>query len=94
MSLSVFPFFDMVELLHRVRPLSAGGDTSVRTDEVDAIKDRIKTAYLEAWTACVPMSELEKLWTVAQPLGFVSMALHLSFPYFPRRVLRYLEQWR
>lgn len=88
-----FPFFDMVELLHRVRPLSVGGDTSVRTPEVDAIKDRIKTAYLEAWTACAPMSELEKLWTVAEPLGFVSMALHLSFPYFPRRVLRYLEQW-
>jgi len=85
-----FPFFDMVELLHRVRPKSAGGDASVRTSEVDAIKGRLKTAYLSAWTGCASLSELEKLWTVSQPLGFISMALHLPFPYFPRRVLQYL----
>lgn len=86
-----FPFFDLVELLHRVRPLSAGRDASVRTPEVDAIKERIKAAYLSAWTACAPLSELEALWVVSEPLGFVSMALHLPFPYFPRRVLQYLE---
>ena len=36
-----FPFFDMVELLHRTRPTGAGDDASVRTPEVDAIKDRL-----------------------------------------------------
>lgn len=87
-----FPFFDVVELLHRVRPPSAEGNASVRTPEVDAIKERIKTAYFSAWTNCASMAELEKIWTVCEPLGFVSMALHLPFPYFPRRVLRYLEE--
>ena len=86
-----FPFFDMVELLHRVRPMSAGGDASVRTPAVDAIKDRLKTAYLSVWTGCASLAELEHLWTISEPLGFVSMALHLPFPYFPRRVLQYLE---
>jgi hypothetical protein len=87
-----FPFFDMIELLHRVRPKSAGRDASVRTPEVDAIKDRLKTAYLSVWTACAPRSDLEVLWAVSEPLGFVSMALHLPFPYFPRRVLQYIDE--
>ena len=87
-----FPFFDMVELLHRVRPLSAGESASVRTPEVDAIKARMKEAYLSAWTDCASVAELEKLWMVSEPVGFVSMALHLPFPYFPRRVLQFLEE--
>ena len=86
-----FPFFDVVELLHRVRPREAGDDASIQTPKVDAIKDRLKSAYLEVWLGHAPMHELEKLWSVAEPLGFVSMALHLPFPYFPRRVLQYFE---
>jgi hypothetical protein len=87
-----FPFFDMVELFHRVRPLSAGDDASIRTPEVDAIKERMKAAYLSAWTDYASLAELEKLWIISEPLGFVSMALHLPFPYFPRRVLQYFEE--
>ncbi|NKB66362.1 MAG: phosphotransferase [Candidatus Latescibacteria bacterium] len=86
-----FPFFDIVELLHRVRPPSAGGNASVRTPAVDEIKERIRLTYLSTWTDYAPLSELEKLWRLCQPLGFVSMALHLPFPYFPRRVLQFLE---
>ena len=87
-----FPFFDMVELLHRVRPLGAGGNASAMTSEVDGIKQGMKRAYLGAWSSCASSAEIERLWRVAEPLGFMSMALHLPFPYFPRRVLQYIRE--
>ena len=90
-----FPFFDMVELLHRVRLNPPTGDSqsqALRQHKLSIIKSRLKMAYLSAWTECAPLTELEKLWTISEPLGFISMALHLPFPYFPRRVLRYLER--
>lgn len=37
------------------------------------------------------MVELEQLWKVVEPMGFLSMGLHLPFPAFPRYMLRFLE---
>ncbi|NKB66121.1 MAG: phosphotransferase [Candidatus Latescibacteria bacterium] len=85
-----FPFFDMVELL--------------RHREVETIHSDLKMAYLSAWTGCAPISELEKLWVVAEPLGFLFMALHFRamwgdylplgepIPYFLRRAIRSIEE--
>ena len=89
-----FPFFDIVELLHRVRLNPPSGDSqsqALRQRNLGEVRSRIRTAYLSVWTACAPLSELEKLWAGAELLGFVSMALHLPFPWFPRRVIRWIE---
>lgn len=90
-----FPFFDVVELIHRTRS-PAGGTPAHTPDqgqrEMNEIRQQVKEAYLSAWTELASVEELEAIWKIAEPLGFLSMALHLPYPYFPRRVLRYLEE--
>ena len=38
------------------------------------------------------MSRLEELWSLAEPLGFLFIALHLPYPYFLRRALQCMIQ--
>jgi len=85
-----FPFFDMVELL--------------RYETVEAIQSQLKAAYLSAWTERASLAELEDLWKMAEPLGFLVIVLHFRAiagdslplgeprPYFLRRMLRSIEK--
>lgn len=76
-----FPFFDLFELLYRVRPRFPATSVPSRESNLGALnptQDALKTAYLSAWTACAPLSELERLWSIAEPLGNLFLASHDS----------------
>lgn len=54
------PFFDLIDVFR---------------EENDALRDRIRDAYLSEWTHIEPMDRLRVVWKVSQPLAFLHHAV-------------------
>lgn len=54
------PFFDLIDVFR---------------EENDALRDRLRDAYLSEWTDIEPMDRLRVVWKVSQPLAFLHHAV-------------------